>query len=77
MAKKYVMQSYEVFIKEVEVIANSEKEAKKKYDRGDYSITNEYYLDIDNDTWGEVVSEYEEEIKKKLHWILAMYVWGV
>ena len=67
MTKKYVMQSYEVFIKEVEVIADSEQEAKKKYDKGEYSITNEYYLDIDNDTWGEVVSEYEEEIKKKLH----------
>lgn len=61
------MQSYEVFIKEVEVTANSQEEAKKKYDRGEYSITNEYYLDIDNDTWGEVVSEYEGEIKKKLH----------
>lgn len=61
------MQSYEVFIKEVEVIADSEQEAKKKYDRGEYSITNEYYLDIDNDTWGEVVSEYGEELKKKLH----------
>jgi hypothetical protein len=67
MTKKYVMQSYLVFIKEVEVIANSQKEAKEAYDRGDYNITNEYYLDIDNDTWGEVVSEYEEEIKKKLH----------
>jgi hypothetical protein len=68
MTKKYVMQTYEVFIKEVEVIADSQEEAKKKYDRGEYSITNEYYLDIDNDTWGEVVSEYEkEEIKKKLH----------
>lgn len=67
MTKKYVMQSYEVFIKEVEVIADSKEDAKKKYDRGEYSITNEYYLDIDNDTWGEVVSEYEEEIKKRLH----------
>jgi len=67
MTKKYVMQSYEVFIKEIEVIADSEQDAKNKYDRGEYSITNEYYLDIDNDTWGEVVSEYEGEIKKKLH----------
>ena len=67
MAKKYVMQSYEVFIKEIEVIADSQEEAKEAYERGDYNVTNEYYLDIDNDIWGEVVSEYEEEIKKKLH----------
>ncbi len=65
MTKKYVMQSYEVFIKEVEVIANSEDEAKKKYEQGDYNITNEYYLDIDNDTWGEVVLDKQD--KKRLH----------
>lgn len=67
MTKKYVMQSYEVFIKEIEVIADSQEEAKEAYERGDYNITNEYYLDIDNDIWGEIVSEHEEEIKKKLH----------
>ena len=65
MTKKYVMQSYEVFIKEVEVTATSQEEAKSKYDRGEYSITNEYYLDIDNDTWGEVVLDKQD--KKRLH----------
>ena len=67
MSKKYIMQKYEVFITESEIIADSEEQAKDKYERGEYKITNEYYLDMtpNNETWGEL--EITEEETKKLH----------
>ena len=75
MSKKYIVQRFECYITEYEVKADSEEEAKTKFDNEEYKMINEYYLD-GHDTWGEVILE-EEQDKKKLHWILAMYVWGV
>lgn len=65
MGKKiYVVQKFESYITEYEVIADSKEDAKQKFEDGDYRLLNEYYLD-GSDTWGEV--EIPPEDEKKLH----------
>ena len=63
--KKYVVQMFETIITECEVTASSEKEAKERFNNGDYIIINEYFFSGDT-TWGELKEE-EKRIDKKLH----------
>lgn len=64
-SKKYVVQMFETIITECEITANSEKEAKEKFNEGDYEIINEYFFSGDT-TWGELKEE-QGNTNKKLH----------
>ena len=64
MSKKFILQKFDCYITEYEISAESEEEARQKYEEGDFIEIDEYYLD-GHETLAELI--LTETDKKKLH----------